>query len=75
MNSVGSFVPGSSVRPRLDPSDRVQVQNQRQEYPVPLQEEQGGRLGEARRRHDQVLLQRGRIPYAGKSLGQLYWLL
>ena len=58
--------PGSSVSSRLDPCHRVQVQNQRAQHPLSLQEEQGGRPRQVGRRHDQVLLQRRHLPHAGR---------
>ena len=56
---------GSAVRARPDRSAGVKVQNKRLQHPVPLPQDQVGRQRQDRRRHAQVLHQRGRLPHAG----------
>ena len=57
---------GSAVRAWPDRSAGVQVQNKRLQHPVPLPQDQVGRQRQDRRRHAQVLQQRGRLPHAGE---------
>ena len=64
-----NFLPslGSPQRPRTDPVDRVQVQNQRRQHPVPLPQVKVGHPRQGRRRDAEVLLQRGLVPHAGNE--------